>query len=347
MAPSVFLTGVTGYIGGDFLALLNEKHPDWDITAMVRNSDKGAKVAQEYPKVKLVYGDLESAELLEEEASRADIVYQFANCDHEAGTSALIKGLQRSSKPQVFYIHTSGSGILTGETFEKKAFGEELPKVYDDWENIQEMWELPSTAMHRPVDKIVQGSFSNKIKAAIVCPPTIYGPGRGPDNQRSIQTPKSVEAMLRNKQGVTINSGKNVWHEVHVQDLSDLYLLLTDAAANGGDPAKWNEEGYYFAENGEFAWGDVHKKIAEVAHKKGYLNSADVSGVAPDDTKEKFFEGAHYYVGTNSRGKAKRAREVLGWKPHRETLLETIPALVDEEARALGLSQGHAAKVAA
>lgn len=347
MAPSVFLTGVTGYIGGDFLAALYEKHSDWDITAMVRNSSKGAKVAKAFPKVKLVYGDLESAELLEEEASKADIVYQFANCDHEAGTAALIKGMQRSSKPKVYYIHTSGTGILTGETHEKNKFGEELPKVFDDWDNIEEMWKLPESAPHRPVDKIVQDSWSDKVKTAIVAPPTIYGPGRGPDNQRSIQTPKSVEGMLKSKKGATIGSGKNVWHEIHVHDLSDLYLALTDAAANGGSPATWNDQGYYFAENGEFVWGDIHKAIAQDAHKKGYLPSAEVIGRTPEEEDEHFFPGAHYYVGTNSRGISKRGKQLLGWSPSRPKLIETIPDLVDEEARLLGINKGHAAQAAA
>ncbi|KAL8867552.1 MAG: hypothetical protein Q9174_005590, partial [Haloplaca sp. 1 TL-2023] len=66
MAPKLFLTGVTGYIGGDFLYLVSEKHPDWELTALVRNSDKGAKVTVAFPKVKLVYGDLSSTDLIEE-----------------------------------------------------------------------------------------------------------------------------------------------------------------------------------------------------------------------------------------------------------------------------------------
>jgi len=40
----------------------------------VRNSDKGAQVVKDYAKIKLVYGDLDSAELLEEEARKADVV---------------------------------------------------------------------------------------------------------------------------------------------------------------------------------------------------------------------------------------------------------------------------------
>lgn len=52
-------------------------HPDWDITCSVRNSDKGAKIAAVFPSVKLVYGDLDSADMLEEESSKADIVYSI------------------------------------------------------------------------------------------------------------------------------------------------------------------------------------------------------------------------------------------------------------------------------
>jgi len=53
-----------------------EAHPEWDITASVRNSDKGGQVAAICPSVKLVYGDLDAVDMIEEEASKADIVYR-------------------------------------------------------------------------------------------------------------------------------------------------------------------------------------------------------------------------------------------------------------------------------
>lgn len=40
----------------------------------MRNSDKGAQIASQYPTVKLVYGSLDDVELLEREAQKADIV---------------------------------------------------------------------------------------------------------------------------------------------------------------------------------------------------------------------------------------------------------------------------------
>lgn len=49
-------------------------HPEYEITALVRNSDKGAKVAAKFPNVKLVYGDLDSVDVLERESRAADVV---------------------------------------------------------------------------------------------------------------------------------------------------------------------------------------------------------------------------------------------------------------------------------
>jgi N-acetyl-gamma-glutamylphosphate reductase len=69
-------TGVTGYIGGDALYVIKKAHPDWEVTALVRNSSKGAKVVSQYPDVRLVYGDLDSTDLIAEEAKKADIVYR-------------------------------------------------------------------------------------------------------------------------------------------------------------------------------------------------------------------------------------------------------------------------------
>jgi N-acetyl-gamma-glutamylphosphate reductase len=74
MMTKIFLTGATGYIGGDALHILTTNHPEWEITCLVRNSDKGAKVVKDYASVKLVYGDLDSVDLIEAESKKADLV---------------------------------------------------------------------------------------------------------------------------------------------------------------------------------------------------------------------------------------------------------------------------------
>ena len=66
--------GTTGYIGGDAFQTIAKAHPNYEFTCLVRDSDKGAIVAAEYPKVRLVYGDLDSSDLIELESQNADIV---------------------------------------------------------------------------------------------------------------------------------------------------------------------------------------------------------------------------------------------------------------------------------
>lgn len=51
-----------------------QSHPGLEITCLVRNSDKGAQVASQFASVSLVYGNLDSVDLIEAEANKADIV---------------------------------------------------------------------------------------------------------------------------------------------------------------------------------------------------------------------------------------------------------------------------------
>lgn len=70
----IFITGATGYIGGDTLYELYNKHPEYSYTALVRTAEKRKSVTDKFPKVKTVQGDNDSSDLLKEEASKADIV---------------------------------------------------------------------------------------------------------------------------------------------------------------------------------------------------------------------------------------------------------------------------------
>lgn len=63
-----------GYIGGDVFYALNEAYPEFEWTLLVRSEEKGKKVLAKYPKVRIVYGDNNSADVLEREAAAADIV---------------------------------------------------------------------------------------------------------------------------------------------------------------------------------------------------------------------------------------------------------------------------------
>merc|ERR1712093_570892 len=104
---------------------------------------------------------------------------------------------------------------------ETETYGEApSQQPYDDLDRVSDLTSLPDSAFHRDVDKIVLGASSHIVKTAVICPPTIYGAGRGPGNQRSR----------------------------HVYDLSDLFVLLTEAAVANKpdlDDKLWGKEGYF------------------------------------------------------------------------------------------------------
>jgi nucleoside-diphosphate-sugar epimerase len=344
---TVHSTGATGYIGGDALYAVVNTYPDLNITALVRNSDKGAKVAAQYAKIRLVYGDLDSTDLITKEVADADIVLHCADCDHMASATAIVAGLARSEK-QTYFIHTSGTGVLAFEDFEQGTYGIRREKVYDDWDGIGEVTSLPDSALHRNVDKVVLAASqaSTNIHTAIVCPPCIWGPGRGPDKQRSVQVYDLTRAALKRHKGFVINEGVNVWTEVHVQDLSNVYLALVTAALSpDGGKATWNDKGYYFTENGQFSWGELSQKLTKLMFDKKLINSNEVDHLDKDDT-DKLKPWGSYLWGTNSLCKATRAEKLFGWKPAQKKLFDSLSEIVDDEARKLGITKGHAAHAA-
>lgn len=336
MAPKLFVTGITGYIGGSATDAIINAHPDYEIAALVRSDDKAELVKAKYPSVRVVKGDLDSADIIKAECAKADIVLHFADCDHVASAKAITEGLAACDGPK-YFIHTSGSAMLA-DVSKPERFGAAIleDEHYADISTLSAITSFPVEGhVHRDVDFIVLSSPSN-VHTAIVCPPTIYGAGSGPVNTRSIQIPGLTSAILKRGKGFTVRGGKNGWNYVHIRDLSVLYLLLTEAAARGGQGADWNEEGYYFSENGEYLWGELARDITKRAAAKGYIKSDEVDELEPEEVK-KLHPFGHVLWGSNSKGKAERARKKLGWTPTGESLVETLDEVIEQEAKRLQL----------
>lgn len=112
--------------------MLYKAHPEYSYTAVVRNSEKGAPVAARFPEIRLVYGDMDSSDLIEEESANADIVLHMADSsDHVDAANAIAKGLARGHTEENpgFWLHTGGTGILTFGDSEAGRLGE--PPIKD------------------------------------------------------------------------------------------------------------------------------------------------------------------------------------------------------------------------
>jgi nucleoside-diphosphate-sugar epimerase len=211
--------------------------------------------------------------------------------------------------------------------------GEHSDRVYNDWTAVQDLTGLPSDAFHKNVDDIVLAAGSDTVKTAILCPPTIYGRGRGPVHTRSRQAYELAHLVLTGGFVPIIGQGKARWNNVHVADLAQLFVLLTEAAAAGNTDEKlWNKQGYYLVENGEHVWSDLARLMGSKAVELGYLKGDKVEEKAlgkDEAIKQAGFEAVSW--GFNSRGKAERAGKTLGWKAEKPAIEETVEEILKDE----------------
>lgn len=232
-----------------------------------------------------------------------------------------------------------------------ETWGEYIPRPYDDWDGVVKLTSvstthnnaddfLPDWAAHRDVDlAILNGhrQYPGIVRTAIICPPTVYGPSRFPLPTRSIQLPRMLNVFLRRRNAFTIKGNKNVWNMIHTQDISEMYVLLTEAAVDQRPGDLWDQYGYYFSEQGTFVWGDVIREIAKLGHQKGYFDSPEPE-LLTNEQVSRFWGGGQMNVSSTSLGSAQRASNLLGWAPQSRSIFSDLERTLDFEAALLGLA---------
>ena len=292
---NIFVTGAGGYIGGSVAtALLAAGH-------RVRGLTRGAASAERLAAIGIepVLGTLDDAEVLTREARASDGVINTASADHAGAVQALIAGLEGSGNP---LLHTSGCSVVGDDARGNRR----SEQVFDGDTSLV---VFPLKRARRELDLRVLGAADRAIRSAVICPSLIYGEGRGL-NTKSVQIPFLV-ANAR-EQGVVqlVGAGLNVWSNVHIDDVVDLYLLALAKAPAGA---------FYFAENGEASFAELGAAIAM------RLGLPGVASLPPEVAAAQWGEAKAYFtLGSNSRVKARRAREELGWMPRRASAIDWI-----------------------
>ncbi|KAJ7064773.1 NAD(P)-binding protein [Mycena amicta] len=314
------ITGATGYIGGSVLNrfLSRPDAKDFEFTVLVRDPKKSDKFKS--LGISAVVGSHSDAPLMEKLSSEADVVIATADCDDLVAANATLAGLKKKFEatgvPPVF-INTSGTGVIAEDS--KGLHASDV--VYDDSDAAQ-IASLPETQIHRNVDlAITDADAQGYIKSYIILPSTIYGlaTGRlvdvGVQNPHSIQIPALISAALDRGRAGMVGEGKNLWPNVEIHELADLYSLLWDAIISNPKLGH-GREGYFFGASGEHSLYDVGKKIGEALVALGKSDSVEPTTFTQADL-DKYFGGSAY-LGSNSRCRATHSRS-LGWKPLKST----------------------------
>ncbi|RAK72152.1 NAD(P)-binding protein [Aspergillus fijiensis CBS 313.89] len=323
MSPKVFITGVTGFIGGDVLHGLTQTLTASSIIALVRNKSQAAVVTGRFPTVIPLIADLDSSVEIQQAASTADVVLHLASSSHVPSAKAIAEGLAKSERKSPTWIQISGASFLAGAEMKAKSFGQPGTKIYNDLDQIHEIHEILAASPQRAVDHIIRGVHATnpRVRTAMVYGPLIYGQGRGPVNQRSIQIPDLAKATLQHGHGLHLGRGLNTWSTIHVSDLTALFLRLVVESTRQVNPELWNENGIFFAESGKMSFGDIGKGIATFAHSQGFIRTPEAVEIDAAAADRLTPHGSAIW-GTNAQYQAIRAREILGWRPQGPSSLE-------------------------
>ncbi|KAK0205283.1 hypothetical protein DFS33DRAFT_1259613 [Desarmillaria ectypa] len=319
---SIFFTGGTGYIGGTILSRLIE-HKDsknFDITILLRATRSPA--GYEALGLKTVSGSNSDFALLRAQAAAADVVFATADCDDLPAAQAILQGAkdryEKTGKAPIL-IHTSGTGELTDKA--QGLHGTDV--VYSDLD-VSLYEALPPTQPHRNVDlAVLAADKEGYVKTYIVLPPTIYGVPTGILHkhglQRSVvaQIRQLVEASIARKQGGVVGEGKNLWPNVDVNEMADLYTIIFDFSLSPfSAPAEFQHgrSGIYFTVSDEHQLYDVSKAVAAGLARRGIGSSEPTPFSQPEA------ERLQSTLGSNSRVDFEKSRgKALGWKPAKGT----------------------------
>jgi len=287
----IFLTGANGFIGSAVaLALTTAGH---NVRGLVRNSAK-AKTVAEYG-IEPVVGSLDDTAVLQAEARAAEAVINAASSDHRGAVEALIAALTGSGKT---FIHSSGSSIVAD-----LAMGEPSERIFDEESAVA---PLPEKAARVAIDRLVLAAPG--ICSIVLCNTMIYGHALGPPAQ-SVQIPALVRQAKASGVVRYIGRGLNRWSNVHIADVSALYVLALAKAGAGT---------FMYVESGEEALLEIAKAIAAQLNLGAPQSWAAEDAIAAWDRNMAVFS-----LGSNSRVRGKAAVE-LGWSPTRRSITKWI-----------------------
>lgn len=289
----IFVTGASGYIGGSVAALLASR--GHAVRGLIRSSAKAESVRAKG--IKPVIGTLDDAALLRAEAAAADAVINAADSDHQGAVEALLAGLAGTGKP---FIHTSGTSLVGDE-----AMGEPSEAIFTEETPVKpEPDKAHRVALNRLIMEAAPG-----VRTIVLCNSLIYGGTLGAPAQ-SVQIPPLVAQAKESGIARHIGRGLNIWSNVHIADMADLYLLALDKAPAGS---------FYYVENGEAAFGDLVRAIAKA------LGLGEAQSWPAEQAIARWGrELAVFALGSNSRVRAGKARSELGWTPTHTSVLEWV-----------------------
>ncbi|HUD31349.1 MAG TPA: NAD-dependent epimerase/dehydratase family protein [Novosphingobium sp.] len=302
----VLVFGASGYIGSHVTRhLVQSGHR---VTGFARNAASGVTV--ERLGATALIGDLDHTKSIAAMVGDHDAVIWAAQLmleDEQRVVGALIEALAGSERVLIFTSGTSVMSIPTGGDWDERSFAEDEP--FEPRRQIAPRLEI---------EQAVRDATQRGVRAMVVRPPMIWGNGGCRLISDFHHSARQTGAVCH------IGRGLNVYSNVHVEDLAELYRLALDKGQPGA---------LYFAVAGEVSYGVMARAIADTLGTGTRSVTVDEACTIWD----RFM--ARIVLCSCSRQRSPRARAELGWRP-REDRLDILdecrnPAYAQEGERSL------------
>ena len=290
----IFVTGATGYIGGSVATrLVADGH---HVIGLARSEQAAASLKQRG--IEPVAGTLNDYGPLQRVARSVDAVINAAQADNPFVVLAILPQLSGTGK---VFIQTSGSSVIS--TYDQ---GECVDRVFHEDTPFTPM---PEKATRVAIDEQVLRAALDGVRSVVIRPSLIYGRGIGVDSS-SVQVPKLIDQAAQSGVARHIGRGLNVWSNVHISDVVDLYVLALEHAPGGS---------LFYAENGEESMKSTVGAMSRMLGLGGRTEDWPI-----EEAAAALGPGAHLTFGSNSRVRALKARKILGWSPKGPSILHEI-----------------------
>lgn len=280
----IFITGVSGYIGGAIARkMLAQGH---QVMGLVRKREQFGPL--ENQGVIPLKGSLDDLAALQKGSRWADVVINAANYEDLSSTAIFLSELRQTGKS---YVHVGGSSIAGVVTM-----GLADSTVYSE-QTIQPRLEKTNLAA---IHAACKQASANGIRSVVVAPSIVY-------NENMLQDSAffSTWAQWAQELGTVpyLGDGQNIWSNVHLNDLTDLFILAIQLAPSGS---------VFFAENGSVSM----KEMAIFMSDRLGLKCAPTSLPIEAFISKWGLATSCTVFGGNSRVSAKKAKDELGWNPN-------------------------------
>ncbi|SFR57200.1 NAD-dependent epimerase/dehydratase family protein [Microbacterium azadirachtae] len=285
---SVLLTGATGFIGRAVMEALLAA--GYRVTALVDDQDDADEVRAAGADPFLA--SEEDTRTVADLALESDGVIHTATSRTEDADfiAAVTPGLLTSDKP---FVYTSSLWTYgSGRDLTEKSPAAPPPAV---------------TWMAETVQRLLADDGEG-MRVVVVAPGIVYGHGQGIPRRFVDDIDRSgAQPVLP-----LIGDGSQRWATVHVDDLADLYVRIIGAESHDDD--------VYIAASG------ASETVAELAAAAAHSEGATVRAETAEETAARIGSALAGVLLLDQHAAADRARERLGWRTTRPSLVDELRA---------------------